>query len=185
MKTITVFGGSWYSAGSPTYDMAYRLGKALAEENFALCNGGYGGTMAAAAKGASECGGRTVGITLSDKPNPWIQTNEPQPDHWHRMQTLLERGNGYVILPGGTGTLAEIGALLESVNKGFIPRSPVVFLTRHWEPLLDIVGDQTILREETGFSPTEGVEMRGIVAVTESARPAVDFLSVNLNSAVG
>ena len=180
MKTITVFGGSSYAEESDIYDAAYNLGKALAEKGFALCNGGYGGTMEAAAKGVSEAGGRTIGVTLSDAPNRWIQENKPQPDHWRRMQKLIERGDGYVVLPGGTGTLAELGVLLESINKGFLTRSPVVFLKHHWEPLLDVLGGEKLLQSDGVFRTVEGVEMRGAVAMTDTPEPAAEFLSRNL-----
>lgn len=185
MKTITVFGGSSYSEDSDVYAAAYSLGRALAREGFVLCNGGYGGTMAAAAKGASESGGRTVGITLSDSPNRWIQRNDPQPDHWRRMQTLLARGDGYVVLPGGTGTLAELGVLLESINKGIITRSPIVLLKNYWTPLMDLLGEERILRSDGGFSAAGEVEMRGAVALTDVPGAAVNFLAANLPASGG
>jgi len=180
MKTITVFGGSSCKEGSAIYAMAYRLGGALAQKGFTLCNGGYGGTMAAGAKGASKAGGRTVGITLASAANPWIQKNEPQPDHWCRMRKLMDMGDGYIILPGGTGTLAELGVLLESINKGLITHSPVLFLTRYWCPLTDLLRDEKILRTEGEFTVTEGVRLSGLVAFTEDPESGAEFLSANL-----
>ena len=57
---ITVFGSSRPEPGSPAYETAYQLGRAIAEAGWALCTGGYGGTMEASAKGAVEAGGHTV-----------------------------------------------------------------------------------------------------------------------------
>ena len=64
-KTITIFGTGRAKAGDAAYELAYELGKMLAEAGFTVTNGGYGGTMLAAAKGAAEAGGRTIGVTCS------------------------------------------------------------------------------------------------------------------------
>lgn len=183
--TVTVFGGSSCKEGSDVYDLAYRLGSRLGARGLRLCNGGYGGTMEAAARGARESGGATVGITLKGerrRANRWIRDVRPQPGHRDRMETLIAEGDGYVVLPGGTGTLAELGVLLESINKGLIRRKPVVFLGRFWWPLLDLLSGERVLRNEAGFSPTEGVVVTGAVARTDDPGAAAQYLAVNLLS---
>ena len=64
-KVITIFGTGKAGSGDEVFECAYETGKALAGVGFAVANGGYGGTMLAAAKGAREAGGEVVGVTCS------------------------------------------------------------------------------------------------------------------------
>ena len=61
---VSVFGGQAAARDSAEYDQARRLGRLLAERGFALCNGGYGGVMEAASRGAKEAGGRTMAVRV-------------------------------------------------------------------------------------------------------------------------
>lgn len=62
-KIVTIFGTSKVKDGDKVFNLAYELGKLCAEAGFTIANGGYGGTMLAAAKGAKQAGGKTIGIT--------------------------------------------------------------------------------------------------------------------------
>ena len=64
-KIVTVFGSSHAEPVEELYQTAFQLGRAIAELGLTLCNGGYGGTMAAAAAGAVEAGGHTIGVTCT------------------------------------------------------------------------------------------------------------------------
>jgi len=64
-KTITIFGTGRAKRDDANFQLAYETGKLLAEAGFTIANGGYGGTMLAAAKGAAEVGGEIVGVTCS------------------------------------------------------------------------------------------------------------------------
>ena len=145
---ITVFGSSAPREIEPAYQTAYRLGRVLADAGFTVCNGGYGGTMEAAARGAVEAGGHTIGVTCSafkrSKANRYIRQEVPTFDLLTRLNTLIRLGRGYVVLPGGTGTLLELSCVWEMTNKGLwrAPR-PIVLLGRFWEPVLECVCRET------------------------------------------
>ncbi len=148
---ITVFGSSRTQPGTPGYDTAVALGKALAEAGFTIANGGYGGTMEATAKGAREAGGHTIGVTakqFSDDrdihANQWIKEEIPTQDWKERLFKLVELGAGYVALPGGTGTLVELSVVWEWVNKRFISPRPIVLLGGYWHPVVDAVAQGEI-----------------------------------------
>jgi hypothetical protein len=146
---VTVFGSSRPLEGEPEYVMAHSLGAALAGEGFAVCNGGYGGTMEGSARGARERNGRTIGVTVKSfrrTPNPWIQTVIVRETLLERMLTLVEMGSAYVVLPGGTGTLLELAAVWEFMNKDLLPVRPVVTLGTFWDPVVGTVAEQ--LRRE-------------------------------------
>ena len=139
---ISVFGSSRCGAGDPQYDTAFQLGRGLAAAGFAVCSGGYGGIMEAVSRGAHEAGGHTVGITCTvfgKSVNPWVLQEIPRPTWQERMFSLLELGAGYVFLPGGTGTLVELAAAWEMLNKRLIEHRPAVVLGGFWSPLIDTV----------------------------------------------
>lgn len=139
---ISVFGSSRCNGGEEQYETALLLGRSLAEAGFAVCSGGYGGIMEAVSRGAREAGSHTVGITCSvfgKTVNPWVVQEIPR-DTWHdRMFSLLELGAGYVFLPGGTGTLVELAAAWEMLNKRLIEHRPAVVLGSFWAPMIEAV----------------------------------------------
>jgi uncharacterized protein (TIGR00730 family) len=141
---VTVFGSSFAPPGSALHDTAYALGGEIARSGWILCNGGYGGTMEAAARGAVEAGGHTIGVTLRGMrrgaPNPFIRQEVPTFDLFHRLNTLLRLGRAYVVLPGGTGTLLELAAVWEAMNKKLLRSSRcLVLLGPHWNPVVGCV----------------------------------------------
>jgi uncharacterized protein (TIGR00730 family) len=141
---ITVFGSSTPEAGSPAYETAYQLGRAIAGAGWTLCNGGYGGTMEAGAKGAVEAGGHTIGVTCRifgrADANAYIKQDVPTFDLTTRLNTLVRLGRAYVVLPGGTGTLLELALVWELLNKGLLRRkAPLVLLGNSWAPLNEMI----------------------------------------------
>jgi uncharacterized protein (TIGR00730 family) len=143
-KTVTVFGGSDARPDDPDYAVAYELGATLARGGWRLANGGYGGTMLAAAKGAVEAGGATVGVTClafgRGPANRYIQHRIQTESLEERLAALVGLGDAYVVLPGSTGTLLELATVWEMKNKGFLPRrKPVILLGEFFRPLVDLM----------------------------------------------
>jgi len=143
-KTITVFGTGRAGQGDSTYQLAYEVGKLLAEAGFTIANGGYGGTMLAAAQGAAQIGGEVIGVTCSafknSTANKYVTREIVTGSLDERLDTLIKLGQGYVVLPGGTGTLLELAKVWELKNKGFIKvDKPIILLGGFWKPLVDLV----------------------------------------------
>lgn len=144
-RIISVFGTGRVKPGEPVFALAEQLGRELAEGGFAIANGGYGGTMLAGAKGAAAAGGTVVGVTCSaftnSVANPYITREVVTGSLNARLDTLVKLGDGYVVLPGGTGTLLELAAVWELKNKKFFDSAkPIVLLGDFWKPLADLVG---------------------------------------------
>ena len=112
---ITIFGSSRPERGSDAYEQAWDLGRGLARAGFTVCNGGYGGTMHATADGARHGGGEVIGITVKPwgPPNELVTQRIAHPGLIERLIDLVEHGDAFVALPGGTGTLLEIALVLE------------------------------------------------------------------------
>ena len=143
IKNITVFGSSSVQEGMAEYIQAYSLGKTLATAGYTIVNGGYGGTMEAVSRGASEAGGHTIGVTCAAfsgrKTNRWIAEEITVGRYLDRLLKLIELGDAYVALPGGTGTLAEVALVWEMIRKGELPPEPVFLYSAFWKPLYDMM----------------------------------------------
>ena len=185
MKVITIFGSSIPGEASPAYVEAQQLGKLLAEAGFAICNGGYKGLMEASSRGAREAGGHTIGITCEiwpSKANPWIVEEVRTRSFYDRIMTLLERGDAHIVLPGGTGTLAEFALAWEIMNKASLLRTvggakPLLVMSPYWQPVV------ACLEQEGQLNPTN-LEWRSsameIVTLVTDVEQAVEYLKKNL-----
>ena len=143
-KIVTVFGSSAPRPLDPAYQIACDLGHAIGDAGWTLCNGGYGGTMEASAKGAAEAGGHTIGVTCGlfrrSGANAFIKQEIPTFYLLTRLDTLVRLGRAYVVLPGGTGTLLELALVWELLSKGLLRRkAPIILLGEHWTPVVQSI----------------------------------------------
>ena len=185
MKTVTIFGSSLPAENSPAYVEARRLGRLLAEAGFAVCNGGYAGLMEASARGAREAGGHTVGVTCAiwpAKANPWIIEEVRTESFPERLMALIEQGDAYIVLPGGTGTLAELALVWEMMNKASLSRTvggrkPLLVMAPYWLPVIECLKQETQLNSRHETAPWPALE---IVTLVTRAEEAVEILKRSL-----
>ena len=146
-KTVTVFGSGKVPETDDAFKTALSLGRQLAQAGFALANGGYGGTMLAAAQGANEAGGTVIGVTCRafkrSRANAYVTDERPTETLNERLTALVALGDAYVVLPGGTGTLLELADVWEHKNKGFTDADkPIILVGDFWRPLVDMMTQQ-------------------------------------------
>jgi uncharacterized protein (TIGR00730 family) len=166
-KTITIFGTGKAGPGDQAYITACEVGRLLAQAGFTIANGGYGGTMTAAAKGASEAGGEVIGVTCSafkkSRPNEYITREIVTHSLQERLNKLIELGAGYIVLPGGTGTLLELAHVWELKNKGFLNhQKPLIIIGGFWRPLFEIIagGEPNALEHvQQAGAPSDAVRL--------------------------
>jgi uncharacterized protein (TIGR00725 family) len=173
VKTITVFGSSRPLESSDDYAVARQLGGELGKKGFSVCTGGYGGVMEAVSRGAHDAGGRAMGVTarfFKATPNKWLD-QEIRVKTWQaRLFELIDRGDGYVVCAGGTGTLVELAAVWEMMNKRVTAPKPVIVLGDFWKPVIDRVREaergqeSPWIERQTSFiqfagSPSEASDM--------------------------
>jgi hypothetical protein len=176
-KIITVFGSSRPVDGDTFYDEARALGGELASAGFVLCNGGYGGTMEASARGAKEAGGKTLGVVsqfFGREANRWIDKKVEVNSLVDRLMELVSLADGYVVLKGGTGTLLELASVWEFMNKSVIEEKPIVILGSSWNGVIET------LNRELVFEGKESCTK--YISVASSPAGAVEILARRLST---
>ena len=173
-KIITVFGTSKAAEGDAVFESAKSLGRLLAKNGFTIANGGYGGTMLAAAKGAAETGGEVVGVTCTafkrSRANEYVSKEISTHCLSERLAKLIELGDAYIVLAGGTGTLLELADVWEHKNKGFTNADkPIILVGAFWRPL-------------TSMMATADPDNARHIVCTATAEEAVDQLKICLKA---
>ena len=166
-KVISIFGTSKALPDSAGYKTACELGERLARAGFAIANGGYGGTMFASAEAASKAGGEVIGVTCTafkrGRANQYVSREISTNSLDERLNKLIELGDGFVVLPGSTGTLLELAAVWELKNKGFLDGGkPIILLGEFWRPLVKLMAAedaQSVGCIEVAPTPADAVEM--------------------------
>jgi len=177
MKTVTIFGSSIPGEDTEVYQETQQLGRRLAEVGFAVCNGGYGGLMEASSRGARESGGHTIGVTCDVWPaaaNRWIAEEVRTPTFMQRLLTLIERGDSYIALPGGTGTLAELALVWEMMNKSSLSRSvggrkPLLVMVPYWQPVIECLEQEMELALHSNKTKIPAMDIVTMVHTVDEA----------------
>jgi uncharacterized protein (TIGR00730 family) len=158
---VTVFGSARIEAGHPDYEQARQCGRLLAEAGFAVVTGGGPGAMEAANRGAKEGGGFSVGFNIElpheQYPNPYIDLSLTFRHFYARKVMLVKAAEGFILFPGGFGTLDEMFEALTLIQTDKVGEFPVVLVgTAYWRGLLEWIAAQPLT---TGKISPEDVEL--------------------------
>jgi uncharacterized protein (TIGR00730 family) len=139
---VAVFGSARIGESHPMYQAARRLGKLLAEAGFAVITGGGPGLMEAANRGAHEAGGYSIGCNIElpfeQESNPYLNLSIHFRYFFVRKTMFVKYSEGFVIFPGGFGTLDELFEALTLVQTRKISRFPIIlYNSAYWKGLLD------------------------------------------------
>ena len=173
-KTITVFGSSIPKQNEQEYETAYKLGIELAKRGFNVCTGGYQGIMDAVSKGASENGAEAIGITVDlwgAIPSKYLTKVIECETLFERITKLVETGDGYVILQGGTGTLLELSVIWELMNKNLLTTKPAACYSDMWKSIVEVMEKQIKI---------EG-RKTGLIKPCDTVEQIVEYLDKQLN----
>jgi uncharacterized protein (TIGR00730 family) len=139
---VTIFGSARLSPGSPYYNKCLKVAERLAQDGFAVISGGGPGIMEAANKGAQNANGVSVGLNIAlpmeQTPNQFQDIRVEFRYFFVRKLMFVKYAVGYVIFPGGFGTMDELFEALTLIQTKKIRSFPVVLVGReYWEGLFD------------------------------------------------
>ncbi len=154
-KAVSVFGSARSRPGDPECALAEELGGALATAGYAVITGGGPGVMEAANKGASQAGGRSIGLGIElpfeQGINEWVDLGIDFRYFFARKTMFVKYAQAFVVLPGGFGTMDELFEALTLVQTGKVTRFPVVLIgTAYWRGLIDWVRDTMLADGKIG-----------------------------------
>jgi uncharacterized protein (TIGR00730 family) len=178
--SITIFGGARCKPGDVSYETTVKLSGMLARAGFGVISGGGPGIMEAANKGASECGGRSVGlnITLPEEqmPNTYQNLSLGFRYFFVRKVMFVKYSMGYVCMPGGFGTLDEFfeSLTLMQTHKIF-PMPLVLYGSDFWGGLMDWISGM-VLKE--GLIAEQDLDL---ITVTDDLDEVVEIMMKHRN----
>ncbi len=172
---VTVFGSARIHDGSADYEQARECGRLLARAGFAVVTGGGPGVMEAVNRGAREAGGFSVGFNIElpheQAPNPYIDLGRTFRHFYARKVMLVKAAEGFILFPGGFGTLDELFESLTLIQTDKVGEFPAVLVgTEYWRGLLEWVAAQPL---STGKISPEDVEL---LHVTDDVAEAIGLV---------
>jgi uncharacterized protein (TIGR00730 family) len=150
---ISVFGSARTGPDHADYLLAEKVGAALARAGWAVITGGGPGVMEAANKGACEAGGVSVGLGIElpfeQGINAWVDLAVNFRYFFARKMMFVKYSQGFIVLPGGFGTLDELFESLTLAQTGKVTSFPIVLVGReYWGGLIDWIS-QTLVEHGT------------------------------------
>ena len=178
---VSIFGGARATQADPAYDLARRTARLLAESKIAVITGGGPGIMEAANRGAREGGGLSVGLNIElpheQAPNPYLDVMLEFHYFFVRKVMFLKYSVGFILFPGGYGTLDELFESLTLVQTGRSANFGVVLMGRdYWS---DLLGGLRTRMLERGYISPQDVD---IMAVTDDPAEAVAHIRERLHA---
>lgn len=141
-KAVSVFGSARTKPGTPYYEMGVEVGRKLAEAGVAVITGGGPGSMEAANRGAVEGKGLSVGLGIElpfeQGLNQWVDLGINFRYFFARKTMFVKYAQGFIVLPGGLGTLDELFEAMVLVQTRKVTSFPIVLLgVDFWSPMVD------------------------------------------------
>ena len=141
---VSIFGSARLPRNSPYYLLAEEIAKKITDLGFGIITGGGPGIMEAANKGAKENGGKSIGLNIE---LPFEQSSNPYIDKQYSIEfdyffirklMCVKYAQGFIIMPGGIGTLDELFEALTLIQTHKIGRFPIILVgSEFWKGLLD------------------------------------------------
>jgi uncharacterized protein (TIGR00730 family) len=175
---ISVFGSARTKPDNKYYQMGIEISELLAEAGYGVITGGGPGIMEAANKGAQQGGGKSVGLNID---LPFEQNHNPFIDPEHNLEfdyffvrkvMFVKYAQGFVVLPGGFGTMDELFEALTLIQTKKINHRPVVLIGKeYWQGLLDWL-ESSMLHMEHNISAKD----MNLFALVDTAEEAFKYI---------
>ena len=158
---VSIFGSARTKADDKNYKLTVEIAKAIVNSGYGVITGGGPGIMEAGNKGANSAGGTSVGLNI-DLPfeqhdNPYIDSDKSLDfDYFFvRKVMFVKYSQGFVVMPGGFGTLDELFEAITLIQTNKIEKFPIILVgSTYWKGLVDWI-KQTLLNEYKTISPED------------------------------
>ena len=174
---VSIFGSARTKPDHKYYKLAEEIASKLTKEGYGVITGGGPGIMEAANKGAKEAGGKSVGLNIElpheQYSNPFVDADKLISfDYFFiRKVMFMKYAQGFIVLPGGFGTLDELFEAMTLIQTNKIGKFPIVWVgTEYWSGLLNWV--KTTMTEEKYISVTD----HDLFSVVDTADEAVEII---------
>lgn len=175
---VAVFGSARTKMGDAWYQLAEELAYLLTKKGFGIITGGGPGAMEAANKGAHIAGGKSVGLNINlpheQRPNPYIDPDKLlEFDYFFTRKLMFMRySQGYIVLPGGFGTLDELFEAITLIQTHKLVRFPIVLISKdYWGGLISWLNDKML---KQGMIGSQDLEIFTVVDTVEEAVEVID-----------
>jgi uncharacterized protein (TIGR00730 family) len=180
---VSIFGSARTSAEDPNYILAEKIAKRIVEAGYGVITGGGPGIMEAGNKGAHLNGGTSVGLNIElpfeQHANPYIDADKNLDfDYFFvRKVMFVKYSQGFVVMPGGFGTLDELFEALTLIQTHKIEKFPIILVgTEFWKGLLEWI--KTVLLDKNGnISPKD----MDLIHLVDSEDEVVEILNAFYN----
>ena len=175
---VSIFGSARTKPGEKYYELAVKVANKIVDQGYGIITGGGPGIMEAGNKGANLGGGTSVGLNI-DLPfeqhdNPYIDSNKSLDfDYFFvRKVMFVKYSQGFVVMPGGFGTLDELFEAITLIQTGKIDKFPIILVgSEFWSGLMDWI--KTTLTEKLR---TVSVEDLGLIELVDTEDEVVEIL---------
>jgi uncharacterized protein (TIGR00730 family) len=146
---VSFFGSARTSRNHPEYTLARETARLIGEAELAIITGGGPGTMEAANRGAQDAGAQSIGLNIElpfeQGMNPWVDLGLEFHYFFARKIMFVRYASGFVVFPGGFGTLDELFESLTLIQTGKVQNFPVLLVgSRYWRGLIDWIADHPL-----------------------------------------
>lgn len=175
---VTIFGSARTKPSHPYYKIAEEIAYQLVQHGYGVVTGGGPGIMEAGNKGANRAGGKSVGLNIflphEQKGNPYIDPDKLITfDYFFvRKVMFVKYSQGFIVMPGGFGTIDELSEALTLIQTKKIGRFPIVLVgKKYWAGLIDWI-KHALLSE--GMISEEDLDLFAVVDKPEDAVKVID-----------
>lgn len=176
---VSIFGSARTEPHHPHYKLAEDIAYKLAMSGFGIITGGGPGIMEAGNKGARKANGKSVGLNIDlpfeQQSNPYIDMDKLINFDYFFVRKLMftKYAQGFVVLPGGFGTMDELFEALTLIQTGKVARFPIVLVEKdYWSGLLDWI-KSTMNEEHGNISPKD----LDLIELVDTADEAAELIS--------
>jgi uncharacterized protein (TIGR00730 family) len=175
---VSIFGSARTKPDNAYYKIGAEVAEGLSKLGYGVITGGGPGIMEAANKGAQDGGGKSVGLNID---LPFEQNHNPYIDAEHNLEfdyffvrkvIFVKYSQGFVILPGGFGTMDELFEALTLIQTKKINKRPVVLIgKKYWQGLIDWI-ETVMLQEENNINAAD----MNLLKIVDTADEAVQYI---------